>query len=79
VSEGDIIGYVGNPYEDIDVAVRAPRRGLIIGRTTLPIVNLGDALFHIAWSEEFSRPLRPSHEPLNEQSAEPVLDEDEII
>jgi predicted deacylase len=37
VSEGDVIGFIANPYEDQDAAVRAPRRGLIIGRTTLPI------------------------------------------
>jgi predicted deacylase len=54
VSEGDVIGFIANPYEDQDAAVRAPRRGLIIGRTTLPIVNRGDALFHIAWSEELA-------------------------
>jgi uncharacterized protein len=85
VSEGDVIGYIANPYEDVDVAVRAPRRGLIIGRTTLPIVNMGDALFHIAWSDELGRKKSPAAErgPTNvdvlDEASEPVLDEDEII
>ena len=74
VSEGEVIGQIANPYEDADTPVRAPRRGIIIGRTTLPIVNMGDALFHIAWSNEMQA--GPSKA---DASAEPVLDEDEII
>lgn len=75
VSEGEVIGHIANPYEEADVTVRSPRRGIIIGRTTLPIVNVGDALFHIAWSQELS-----SAAPVKrEQAAEPIMDEDEII
>lgn len=64
VSQGEVIGHVANPYEENDVEVRAPRRGIIIGRTTLPIVNMGDALFHIAWSEEIGnvKPAKPPPE-----------------
>jgi hypothetical protein len=78
VSENEIIGYVSNPYEESDTEVRAPRRGLIIGRTTLPIVNMGDALFHVAWSEEINR-VRRAPEATREPVAEPLMDEDEII
>ena len=82
VSEGEEIGVIANPYEDSDTPVRSPRRGIIIGRTTLPIVNMGDALFHIAWSEELgrSRPAGPRDAVVDGASAaEPVMDEDEII
>ena len=78
VSEGEAIGFVANPYEDSETEIRSPRRGIIVGRTTLPIVNMGDALFHIAWSEELdkSRPPGPRDAAA---AAEPVMDEDEII
>ena len=78
VTQGEVIGHVANPYEENDVEVRAPRRGIIIGRTTLPIVNMGDALFHIAWSEEIAniRPVRPQPK---DTASEPIMDEDEII
>ena len=74
VGMNEVIGRVANPYDDVVTEVRAPCRGVIIGRTTLPDVNLGDALYHIAWSEEHgpkktARATRP----------EPVLDEDEIL
>jgi predicted deacylase len=78
VNEGEIIGQIANPYEDSDMPVVAPRRGIIIGRTTLPIVNLGDALFHIAWaSEHETRIVREAAKPA--EAAEPMLDEDEIL
>jgi hypothetical protein len=78
VSSGEVIGAIANPYEDDDTPVRSPRRGIIIGRTTLPIVNMGDALFHVAWSQELGE--RASERELpREAAAEPVMDEDEII
>ena len=76
VNESEIVGYIANPYEDADVPVIAPRRGIIIGRTTLPIVNLGDALFHIAWSGERDAIPAPNPTPV---SGEAVMDEDEIL
>lgn len=84
VGEGEQIGVIANPYEESDTPVRSPRRGIIIGRTTLPIVNMGDALFHIAWSEEIGKRAkldRDSHRDAGakEAASEPVMDEDEII
>ena len=35
-------------HEDIELDVCARSAGLIIGRTNLPVVNQGDALFHVA-------------------------------
>ena len=78
ISEGEVIGDVANPYEEDDTLVRSPRRGIIIGCTTLPIVNMGDALFHIAWSEELDDARRP-RDPSREEAPEPVMDEDEIL
>ena len=70
VSEGETIGFVANPYDDTETPIKSPRRGIIVGSTTLPIVNMGDALFHIAWSDEYERvkvqreaPARPSEAP----------------
>jgi uncharacterized protein len=74
VSEGEQLGVIANPYEEADTPLRSPRRGIIVGATTLPIVNMGDALFHIAWSEEMGAKAGTAREP-----AEPVMDEDEIL
>lgn len=76
VTAGELIGFIANPYEDADVPVIAPKSGIVIGRTTLPIVNLGDALFHVAWSNDPS-PIRGALAA--EARREPIPDEDEII
>ncbi len=75
VTEGETIGVIANPYEENDTPVRSPRRGIIVGATTLPIVNMGDALFHVAWREEKGEDKGMARDA----AAEPVMDEDEII
>ena len=84
VAEGETIGYVANPYEDLEIAITSPRRGIIVGSTTLPVVNMGDALFHVAWSAQHdrARPSRlaePAATPARAPDAETLLDEDEIL
>jgi predicted deacylase len=77
VGEGEPIGWVANPYDDTQSQIRSPCRGIIIGSTTLPIVNMGDALFHIAWSQEHAR-TGPDRMDASVAS-DPLMDEDEII
>lgn len=87
VSEDEPVGVVANPYEGSEIQIRSPRRGIIVGATTLPIVNMGDALFHIAWANEHDRAkiARRGSQPRNIEPApadsepEAVMDEDEII
>jgi predicted deacylase len=86
VGEGEAIGVVANPYEDQELQVRSPRRGIIVGATTLPVVNMGDALIHIAWADEHDRARvrhrdRAAAPEAHTSDAEPeaIMDEDEII
>ncbi len=55
VREGDLIGILADPLGGGEVTVLAPHSGIVIGNTTLPLANEGDALFHIATFE------RPAH------------------
>lgn len=48
VNQGDTLAHIYSPYSDFEVAVTAPFSGIIIGRNNLPLVNEGEALFHIA-------------------------------
>ena len=48
VAKGEAIGEISDPFGESTVRVISPEDGIIIGRTNLPIVNRGDALFHIA-------------------------------
>lgn len=48
VSGNETLAWISDPLGDEDVAVLASEPGILIGRTELPLVNEGDALFHIA-------------------------------
>ncbi|MGE3919165.1 MAG: succinylglutamate desuccinylase/aspartoacylase family protein, partial [Hyphomicrobiaceae bacterium] len=72
VSEGETIGVVANPYEGSEVPIRSPRRGIIVGATTLPVVNLGDALYPLAWADEHDRAkVRAAQRPAPSAQPEP--------
>lgn len=47
VSVGDEIGVVADPFGESEQQIVAPFAGLVIGRTSLPLVHEGEALFHI--------------------------------
>ena len=48
VQKYDLLGMISDPFGETEVEVRAHINGVVIGRTNLPLVNEGDALFHIA-------------------------------
>lgn len=48
VKKGTLLGVVADPFGEREIQVTAPFSGIVIGRTNLPLVNEGDALYHIA-------------------------------
>jgi hypothetical protein len=52
VGKDELLGIISDPFGDIDKEVRTETQGIIIGRTNIPLVNEGEALFHVA---RFSR------------------------
>jgi predicted deacylase len=50
VDKGELLGVVAVPYgdEQDETDVLASASGIVIGRTNMPLVNEGEALFHIA-------------------------------
>lgn len=52
VVKGDLLAEIGGPYGDIIDRVRAPRSGILIGMQNIPLVQEGEAMFHIAYFSE---------------------------
>lgn len=48
VKRGDQLGMIASPFGTNETEVTATSSGIIIGRTSLPLISEGDALFHIA-------------------------------
>lgn len=44
----DVLGTISDPFSNQEITVLAPCSGLIIGRSELPLVHEGDAIFHVA-------------------------------
>jgi len=52
VKKNTLLGVVADPFGESEANVRAQYSGIVIGRTNLPLVNEGDALYHIARFED---------------------------
>jgi hypothetical protein len=48
VTKRELLGWIADPLGDNEVPVQAPVAGVIIGKLNLPLVNEGEALYHIA-------------------------------
>jgi predicted deacylase len=81
VNKDEIIARVADPFGEQEVEVCASVSGIIIGKTNLPLVYEGEALFHIA---EFKQPesatesveaFQEEHDPAGDPSPgdEPVI------
>lgn len=52
VERGQILAYISAPLGHDEVELRANKGGVVIGQQTLPLVNEGDAVFHLAYFSE---------------------------
>jgi len=81
VEKGTQLGWIADPYGGDELAVASPAAGIVIGRNDLPLVNEGDALYHLALFgrprkafagiETFHAELDPDQEP--SPSGEPPI------
>lgn len=79
VRKDDVLGVVSDPFGDSEVEVLAQRTGIVIGRSHLPVVHGGDALFHIASMPADRHGSAGLGRLEGELASDPVFDEDEII
>ncbi len=52
ISKGEAIAEITDPYGRVVDTVKALQEGVIVGLSSLPLVNQGDAIFHIAYFED---------------------------
>jgi len=70
VHAGQVIGFIADPLGISEVDVVSSESGIVIGRTNLPLVYEGDALFHVAQvSPEVNWAVEAFHEELDAEDA----------
>ena len=52
VKRGDALAEIGTPFGDVIDTIRAPKGGIIIGKQNIPLVQEGDAMFHVAYFKD---------------------------
>lgn len=48
VEKDEIIAYIDEPLDDASFEILSPFNGVIIGKSEIPLIQAGDAIFHIA-------------------------------
>ena len=79
VAEGDVMAVVADPFGEFEKDILAPFNGIIVGRAVMPVVNEGDAVFHLARVKSMSVAEVVVENLSDQLTDDPLFDEDEII
>ncbi len=69
VQAGELLGVISDPFGETLSEVKSLKPGIIISTVTMPLINKGNALFHIATLDEMKM-------IDNEQNSEVIFDQD---
>lgn len=79
VREREMLAVVADPFGEEEKEVFAPFPGIIVGRAVMPIVNEGDAIFHIGRVKSVAKAEGTVENLETQLEDDPMFDEDEII
>ncbi len=79
VRNGDRLASVSDPFGESEREITAPFDGIIVGRAVMPVVNEGDAIFHLGRVKSIARAEGAVEELSTQLEDDPMFDEDEII
>lgn len=79
IAEGDVLAVVSDAFGESEIKVVAQTSGIVIGRTHLPVVNQGDALFHVATVEDHEKSGGRIERLEREIEQDPFFEEEDIV
>ena len=82
VEAGEVLAYINDPLGENSETLLSPIAGIIIGKTNLPLVFEGEAVFHIASYERadhISDHIEAYHEELNPETDKRESDEPPLV
>ncbi|MDI9817854.1 MULTISPECIES: succinylglutamate desuccinylase/aspartoacylase family protein [unclassified Legionella] len=63
VNKGEILCHIVDPLGDNEIKIKCPCDGVIIGKTNIPLVNEGDAIFHLGVFDDLGNLQLPADSP----------------
>lgn len=79
VRKGEVLGSVSDPFGEEEREIAAPFDGVIVGRAVMPVVNEGDAVFHLGRIASVAVAEGALEDHSAQIADDPMFDEDEII
>jgi predicted deacylase len=79
VRAGEVMAAVSDPFGEEERDILAPFDGLILGRAVMPVVNEGDAVFHLGRVASVRAAETAMGGLATQLDDDPMFDEDEII
>ncbi|MEM7723282.1 MAG: succinylglutamate desuccinylase/aspartoacylase family protein [Pseudomonadota bacterium] len=79
VRKGEVLGSVSDPFGEEEQDIAAPFDGVIVGRAVMPVVNEGDAVFHLGRVASLEAAEGVMEDHSDQLNGDPMFDEDEII
>jgi len=67
ITKGQVLAEIGSPYGAIFDSVKATRSGILIGKQNIPLVQEGEAMFHVAYFSENDETIAEHIEHVQEQ------------
>lgn len=78
VKKGQVLAMVTDPFGSVETSVVSTYSGIIIGRSNLPLVNEGDAIFHVAKFDD-SKEAQAAVEQFHQKTEEVIEKEENPI
>lgn len=79
VRAGDLLATISDPFGEEEQHIEAPFSGIIVGRAVMPIVNEGDAVFHLGRVRSLVQAEDAVDDLSSQLTDDPMFYEDEII
>ena len=79
VPQGEVLATVSDPFGEEERNIEAPFDGVIVGRAVMPVVNEGDAVFHLGRIGSVERAEGAMEDLALQLHDDPMFFEDEII
>jgi predicted deacylase len=74
ITKGQVLAEIGSPYGNVIDCVEASRSGIIIGKQNIPLVQEGEAMFHVAYFSEDDEDVAEHIENIQEQFVPEKID-----